>query len=56
MKIKQNGSISTEWLVVCGLFSMVLFMPIIDDESAATKIFKAVQTALDNSSAVVSLP
>jgi len=56
MKIKQFGSVSVEWLVVCSLFSIVLFYPFIDGKSVALMMFEAVQTALDNSAAIVSLP
>jgi len=56
MMRKQRGSISAEWVVICGLFVVVLFTPTIDGKSAAQHMFEAVQTALDNSAAVVSLP
>ena len=56
MNNKQIGSVSTEWLVICALFSIVLFLPVTGDKSAATVMFEAVQTALDNSASIVSLP
>ena len=56
MRVKQTGSVSVEWIVVCGLFSIVLFYPFIDGKSAATIMFETLQTVLDNSAAIVSLP
>lgn len=53
---KQLGSISAEWVVICGLLVAVLFTPTIDGKSAAQHMFEAVQTALDNTAAIVSLP
>lgn len=56
MRIKQTGSVSAEWVVVCSLFALALFYPFIDGKSAALLMFEAVQTALDNTSGIVSLP
>jgi len=56
MKQKQRGSVSAEWVVVCGILVAALFAPLLDGESAAQVMFAAVQTALDNSAAIVSMP
>lgn len=53
---RQKGSVSAEWVVVCVFFAIVLFLPFIDGQSPAAYIFESVQTALDNSATVVSLP
>jgi len=53
---KQLGSISAEWVAICGLLIAVLFTPMINGESAAQIMFAAVQTALDNTAAIVSMP
>jgi len=52
----QTGSVSAEWVVVCGILVVALFAPFINGESAAQIMFAAVQTALDNSAAIVSMP
>lgn len=56
MRRKQIGSMSAEWVVVIVFFSIMLFMPLMGGKSAASMIFEAVQTALDNSAAIVSFP
>lgn len=56
MKNKQRGSAITEWTLITVFFSIVLFTPYIENKSPATLLFEAIDTALNNSATIVSVP